>query len=57
MDKQIALQVINKLPDNATQEQVAEALIIIFSIMRGLKDFENGNCMSQEDLKEEILKW
>ena len=57
MNKQMALQVINELPDNATEEQIAEALITIFSIMKGMKDFENGKFISQEELKKEIKKW
>lgn len=57
MNKQMALQVINELPDNATEEQIAEALITIFSIMKGMNDFENGKFISQDELKKEIKKW
>lgn len=54
MNKELVLQVINNLPDNATEEQISEALITIFSVMQGIKDFENGKFISQEELLEEI---
>ena len=57
MGKDLALQVINKLPDNATNEQVAEALITILSIIRGVKDFKDGNFTTQEQLEKESKKW
>ncbi len=57
MNKELVLQVINNLPDNATEEQISEALITIFSVMQGIKDFENGKFISQEELLEEIKKW
>ena len=57
MNKDLALQVINNLPDNATDEQLAEALVTILSVVRGFKDFEDGKFMSQDELKKEIDKW
>lgn len=57
MNKELVLQIINNLPDNATEEQISEALITIFSVMQGIKDFENGKFISQEELLEEIKKW
>lgn len=57
MNKELALQVINKLPDNASDEQLAEALITILSIIRGIKDFENGKFISQDELRKEVDKW
>ena len=57
MNKELVLQIINNLPDNATEEQISEALITIFSIMQGIKDFENGKFISQEELLKEIKKW
>ena len=57
MNKEIALQVINNLPDNATNEQLTEALITIVSIVNGIKDFEEGNYISQEQLLKEIKNY
>lgn len=54
MMKDLALQVINKLPENATEQEIAEALFTILSISRGMKDFEEGKFKSQEELKKEL---
>ena len=57
MNKEIALQVINNLPDNATNKQLTEALITIVSIVNGIKDFEESNYISQEQLLKEIKNY
>ncbi len=55
--KEIALQVINNLPSNATDEQVAEVLLLIGSIIKGYKQVEDGESITTEELLKEISKW
>ena len=54
--KQQALDAINHLPDNAKCEDIMYTLYIIDGINKGLKDVEQGNVVSHEDIKKEFLK-
>ena len=55
--KELALQVIQNLPDNVSDEEIAEALLLIGSIMKGYKQAEDGASITTEQLLKEIAKW
>ena len=55
--KELALQIINDLPNNATDEQVAELLLLIGSIIKGYRQAEDGESITTEQLLKEISKW
>ena len=55
MGKELALQVINKLPDNATNDEIAEAFALISNILNGYTQLENNECMDTNKLLEEIF--
>lgn len=57
MMKELVLEVTNSLPENATIEEILDAILIRLSVERGVDDFENGRTISQEDLLKEIEKW
>lgn len=54
--KELALQVINELPDNVDIADIIEALYIRAKIEKGLQDIENGNVIFHETLKKEVEK-
>lgn len=53
--KELALQIISDLPNNATDEEVGEALLLIGSIIKGYKQAEDGISITTEQLIKEIL--
>lgn len=55
--KELAIQLINDLPNNATDEQVAEVLLLIGSIIKGYKQAEDGESITTEQLLKEITQW
>lgn len=55
--KELALQVIQNLPDNVSDEEIAEALLLIGSIMKGYKQAEDGRSITTEELLKEIAEW
>ena len=57
MIKELVMDVISKMPDNASIEEILDAIILRLSINAGLNDIENGNVVSHEDLLEEIKTW
>lgn len=57
MMKDIAIQIINALPDTVDMEEIIEALYIRMKVEKGLQDFEEGNLISHVELKKEISNW
>lgn len=57
MMKDLVLEVTSKLPDNATIEEILDAILLRVSIEKGLKDIKDGNTISTEDLYKEIETW
>ena len=58
MQKKVAIQTINQLPnDDISINDIIEALYIRTKIEKGLKDIEDGNTITQNELKKEIKEW
>ena len=49
--KELALEVINGLPDDATMLDIIEALYIRVNIEKGLEDVKNGKLYTTEEVK------
>jgi len=48
---------IDALPDHFTIEDVIEELIVIDKIEKGMKDVEEGNVLTNEQVREQLGKW
>ncbi|MFA5972526.1 MAG: hypothetical protein WC780_09265 [Lentimicrobiaceae bacterium] len=48
---------IDTLPDNLTIDQVIDRMIMLDKIEQGLKDVEDGNIYTTEEVKEKLNKW
>ena len=57
MIKELVMGVTNSLPDTATFEDIINAIYTRLQIEQGLKDVEDGNVSSTEELLEEMKKW
>lgn len=57
MMKELVLEVTSKLPNNATIEEIFDAILLRIAIQKGLKDVEKGNVISHNDLLKEIETW
>ena len=55
--KQEAIQVISKLPDSSSIDDIMYELYVIDKIKRGLEAVERGEVISTEELKGEIQLW
>jgi len=55
--KQLAIDAIRKLPDDATYEQMAEELAVLNSIQKGMEHIEAGRFITHEELKRQIKQW
>ncbi len=55
--KQEVSDLLNRLPDDCTLEDVQYHLYVLQKIERGLKDVEEGRVYTQEEVEKKMLKW
>ena len=48
---------IDTLPENITIDQVIDRMIMLDKIEQGLKDVEDGNVFTTEEVKDKLNKW
>ena len=57
MVKDLVLEVTKQMPDNASIEEILDAIVIKLGVMKGIKDIENCKFKTQEELLNEIKEW
>ena len=55
--KELALRIIEALPDDASMGDVLYALYFRYHVDQGIRDADAGNTISHEELLEEIAGW
>ena len=55
--KEIAQQLLAKLPDDATWEKIAYTFYVRMSVEQGMKDIEEGRGIPHEDVMKEMDEW
>ena len=55
--KQIAIEVIEGLPEQATLEDIMQALYFREKVQQGLEDIAAGRVVSHEEAKRRLAKW
>ncbi len=55
--KETSLNLIKKLKDDITYEEIMYELYFLQKIEDGMKDVENGRTISHEEVKKELGKW
>ncbi len=55
--KQVVRKMLDKIPDNASLEDIQYHIYVREKIERGLKDIKKGRVLSQEEVKKRMFKW
>ncbi len=55
--KETALNLIKKLPNDCTLEDIQYELYVNQKIDRGLSDIENNRVLTEEQIEQEIQSW
>ena len=55
--KQATLEVIKRLPDSCSVEEIMYEINLTAQVLQGLKDEEKGETVSTEELLNRINKW
>ena len=56
-EKQAAIDLIQRLPDDATTADIIDELYFKQQVDKGLRDVVEGRLISHKELKERIAKW
>jgi len=56
-EKENIIEMIKSLPDDASMEDIIEAIYVRKKIEKGLKDSEEGKLYTHEEARELLKKW
>jgi hypothetical protein len=56
-DKQTVIDVLQRLPDDASIEDIRYEMETILGILEGLRDADEGRTYSHEEVMEDVRKW
>jgi predicted transcriptional regulator len=57
LTKQQILKAIEELPDDAGVEEALDRLYLLYKIERGLRQADDGELISQDEIRERMAKW
>lgn len=55
-DKQLILNTVKNIDDTTSYEEILYTLYLQFEVQKGIKDMEQGNVKTSEEVKEIINK-
>ena len=56
-DKQLALESIQRLPEDVALDAIAERLDFLAGIRKGLNQIERGETVSHDEIKRHLATW
>ena len=56
-EKQTMIKILEKMPDDISMDDILETMILIHDLKNRIDNFNEGEGIKQEDLKEEIETW
>ena len=56
-DKQLVLDSIERLPDDASIEAIAERVEFLAAIRKGLDQIDRGETVPHEEVKRQLASW
>ena len=55
--KEKVLEVITKMPDDSTLDDIGYELYVIESVQKGLDELDRGEYLTHEQAREKLRKW
>ena len=56
-DKQVALETIQRMPENATLNDITDRLEFLAAVQKGLDQVKSGQVVPHEQVKKELASW
>ena len=57
MDKQIVLDAVGQMPDEAAIDEIAERIEFIAAIRKGSEQIRDGKVVSHDEVKRRMTEW
>ena len=57
LDKEKIIDSLRDLPEKTTIEEAMERLFVLAKIEKGIKQADEGQCISHDEAKEKMKKW
>ena len=55
--KEIAIETIERLPEDVTWEDVQDRINFVAAIRKGIRSIENGEVVPHEEIEKELAEW
>ena len=55
--KELVLEAIRDLPDDATIDSIADRVEFIAALQKGINDLDRGDIVSHEEVKRQLAAW
>lgn len=55
--KEIVLDAIQELPDDASIDQIADRVEFLAAIQKGIDDIDRGDTVPHEEIKKQLAAW
>lgn len=55
--KQIVIQTIQELPDDATWDDIQERIRFVAGVCKGLRELDEGKAIPHDRVREEFTEW
>lgn len=55
--KELVLDVIQELPDDASIDQIADRVEFLAAIQKGINDIDRGDTVPHEEIKKQLAAW
>jgi predicted transcriptional regulator len=55
--KELVLEAIQGLPDDASIDQIADRVEFMAAIQKGIDDIDRGDTVSHEEIKKQLATW
>lgn len=56
-DKQLAIESIERLPENASFDVIAERMEFLAAVRKGLDQIEKGKTVPHDEVKRQLATW
>jgi predicted transcriptional regulator len=56
-NKEAVIEIMRKLPEEVTLEEIVEEIQILAAIQQGEKEVREGRVISHEDVKQRLASW
>ena len=55
--KEIAIQTLESLPDDATWGDIQDRINFVAGVRKGLRELDEGKAIPHQNIKEELQEW